>query len=75
MTRRLTRAGRSKAGRLLADPAAVTVVVKRRDRLGRMNTEQAGVALAAHGRRPARDRAQALRCAARDAGPSRPAAT
>jgi hypothetical protein len=75
MTRRLTRAGRSKT-RLLADPAAVTVVVKHRDRPGRMNTEQAGVALAAHGRRPARNRTQnALRCAARHAAPSTPEAT
>jgi putative resolvase len=72
MARRLTWTGRSKAGRLLADPAAVTVVVKHRDRLGRMNT---GAALAAHGRRPARNRTQnALRCAARDAGPSPPGA-
>ncbi len=37
--------------RLLAGPAAGVVVVEHRDRLGRMNTELAGAALAAHGRR------------------------
>jgi putative resolvase len=41
---------RSKAGRLLADPAAVTAV-EDRDRLGRMNTELTGAALPAHGPR------------------------
>ncbi len=43
---------RARARRLLADPAAAVVVVEHRDRLGRMNTELAGAALAAHGRRP-----------------------
>jgi putative resolvase len=38
---------RSKARRLLADPDAVTVVVERRDRLGRMNTELVEAAPAA----------------------------
>jgi hypothetical protein len=73
-TGRLTRAGRSKT-RLLADRAAVTVVAERRDRPGRVYTGQAGAALAAHGRRPGRDRAaNALQCAARDVAPSRPGA-
>jgi putative resolvase len=39
--------GRSKAKRLLADPAVTTVVVE----LGRMNVELAEAALSAHGRR------------------------
>jgi len=43
--------GRARARRLLADPAATVVVVEHRDRLGRMNTELAEAALAAHGRR------------------------
>jgi putative resolvase len=42
---------RPKARRLLADPAVTVVVVEYRDRLGRMNTELAEAALAAHGRR------------------------
>ena len=41
----------ARARRLLADPAASVVVVEHRDRLGRMNTELAGAALAARGRR------------------------
>ena len=98
---------RSKARRLLADPAVSAVVVEHRDRLGRMNTELVEAALAAHGRRlvvldpdevnddlvrdmtevltsfcarlygrrSARNRAEkALRCAARDIGPSSPEA-
>lgn len=42
---------RSKAKRLLADPAVITVVVERKDRLGRMNVELIEAALSAHGRR------------------------
>jgi putative resolvase len=42
---------RAKARRLLADPKVSVVVVEHRDRLGRMNTELAEAALAAHGRR------------------------
>jgi len=42
---------RARARRLLVGPAASVVVVEHRDRLGRMNTELAGAALAAHGRR------------------------
>jgi putative resolvase len=42
---------RSKARRLLADPGVTVFVVGHRDRLGRMSTELAGAALAAHGRR------------------------
>jgi putative resolvase len=42
---------RAKARRLLADPKVTVVVVEHRDRLGRMNTELAEAALAAHGRR------------------------
>jgi putative resolvase len=42
---------RARARRRLAGPAASVVVVEHRDRLGRMNTELAGAALAAHGRR------------------------
>jgi putative resolvase len=42
---------RSKARRMLADPEVTVVVVEHRDRLGRMNTELAEAALAAHGRR------------------------
>jgi putative resolvase len=42
---------RAKARRLLADPRVTVVVVEHRDRLGRMNTELAEAALAAHGRR------------------------
>jgi putative resolvase len=41
---------RAKARRLLADPRVTVVVVEHRDRLGRMNTELAEAALAAHGR-------------------------
>jgi putative resolvase len=43
---------RAKARRLLADPKVTAVVAGHRDRLGRMNTELAGSALAADGRRP-----------------------
>jgi putative resolvase len=43
--------GRSKARRLLADPAVTTVVVEHKDRLGRMNVELVEAALSAHGRR------------------------
>jgi putative resolvase len=43
--------GRSKARRLLADPAVTTVVVEHKDRLGRMNVELVEAALAASGRR------------------------
>jgi putative resolvase len=43
--------GRSKARGLLADPAVTTVVVERKDRLGRMNVELVEAALSAHGRR------------------------
>ncbi|MEV0055621.1 IS607 family transposase [Saccharopolyspora shandongensis] len=42
---------RSKAKRLLADPAVTTVVVEHRDRLGRMNVELVEAALSASGRR------------------------
>ena len=42
---------RAKVRRLLADPAVTAVVVEHRDRLGRVNTELAESALAAHGRR------------------------
>src|SRR5262249_43207584 len=42
---------RAKARRLLADPEVTVVVVEHRDRLGRMNTELAEAAFAAHGRR------------------------
>jgi hypothetical protein len=42
---------RARARRLLADPAAAVIVMEHRDRLGRMNTELAEAALAAHGRR------------------------
>ncbi|MFE1411014.1 IS607 family transposase [Streptomyces sp. NPDC058746] len=42
---------RSKAKRLLADPAVTTVVVEHKDRLGRMNVELVEAALAASGRR------------------------
>lgn len=41
---------RSKARRLLADPAVGQVVVEHRERLGRMNTELVEAALAASGR-------------------------
>lgn len=43
---------RSKAKRLLADPAVTTVVVEYEDRLGRMNVEMVQAALSATGRRP-----------------------
>lgn len=43
--------GRTKAKRLLSDPAVTTVVVEHKDRLGRMNVELVEAALAAHGRR------------------------
>jgi putative resolvase len=43
--------GRSKAKRLLADPAVTTVVVEHKDRLGRMNVELVEAALSATGRR------------------------
>jgi len=43
--------GRSKARRLLADPAVTTVVVEHKDRFGRMNVELVEAALSAHGRR------------------------
>jgi putative resolvase len=42
---------RAGARRLLADPAAAVIVVEHRDRLGRVNTELAEAALAAHSRR------------------------
>ncbi|MFD0154271.1 IS607 family transposase [Streptomyces sp. NPDC055721] len=42
---------RSKARRLLADPAVTTVVVEHKDRLGRMNVELVEAALSATGRR------------------------
>ena len=42
---------RCKVLRLLADPAVSVVVVERRDRLGRMNTEMVEAALSASGRR------------------------
>lgn len=42
---------RANVRRLLADPKVTVVVVKHRDRLGRMNTELAESALWAHGRR------------------------
>ncbi|WP_367432655.1 IS607 family transposase [Streptomyces celluloflavus] len=42
---------RAKAKRLLADPAVTTVVVERKDRLGRMNVELIEAALSATGRR------------------------
>ena len=41
---------RSKLQRLLSDPSVRTLVVERRDRLGRMNTELVEAALAADGR-------------------------
>ncbi|MDQ1028764.1 putative resolvase [Streptomyces umbrinus] len=44
-------AGRTKARRLLADPAVMAVVVERKDRLGRMNVELVEAALSAAGRR------------------------
>lgn len=43
--------GRTKARRLLADPAVTCVVVEHKDRLGRMNVELVEAALAANGRR------------------------
>jgi putative resolvase len=43
--------GRSKARRLLADPAVTSVVVEHKDRLGRMNVELVEAALSATGRR------------------------
>lgn len=42
---------RSKAKRLLADPAVTTVVVEHKDRLGRMNVELIEASLSASGRR------------------------
>ncbi|MGW4599427.1 IS607 family transposase [Streptomyces sp. NPDC004457] len=42
---------RSKAKRLLADPAVTTVVVEHKDRLGRMNVDLVEAALSATGRR------------------------
>jgi putative resolvase len=42
---------RTKAKRLLADPAVTTVVVERKDRLGRMNVELVEAALSATARR------------------------
>jgi putative resolvase len=44
-------ASESKARRLLADPDVSTVVVERKDRLGRMNVELVEAALSATGRR------------------------
>jgi len=41
---------RSKIRRLLAGPAVTTVVIERRERVARMNTELIEAALAAHGR-------------------------
>lgn len=46
-----TNGARSKAKRLLADPAVTTVVVEHKDRLGRMNVELVEAALSAAGRR------------------------
>ena len=46
-----TNGSRVKVRRLLAGPAVTVVVVGHRDRLGRMNTELAEAALAAHNRR------------------------
>jgi putative resolvase len=67
---------RSKVRRLLAGPRVRAVAVEHRGRLGRVNTELVVAALPAHGRRPARNRAEkALRCAARDAGPASPGVT
>jgi putative resolvase len=43
--------GRAKARRLLADPTVTTVVVERKDRLGRMNVDLVEAALSATGRR------------------------
>lgn len=43
--------GRTKARRLLADPAVRTVVVEHKDRLGRTNVELVEAALSASGRR------------------------
>ena len=43
--------GRTKARRLLADPAVTSVVVEHKDRLGRINVELVEAALSAHGRR------------------------
>ena len=43
--------GRSKAKRLLADPAVTVVLVEHKDRLGRMNVELVEAALSATGRR------------------------
>jgi putative resolvase len=43
--------GRSKAKRLLADPAVTVVAVEHKDRLGRMNVELVEAALSATGRR------------------------
>lgn len=43
--------GRTKARRMLADPAVTTVVVEHEDRLGRMNVELVEAALSATGRR------------------------
>jgi putative resolvase len=43
--------GRSKARRLLADPAVTVVVVEHKDRLGRVNVELVEAALSATGRR------------------------
>ncbi|MFE3454376.1 IS607 family transposase [Nonomuraea sp. NPDC059194] len=43
--------GRTKARRLLADPAVTTVVVEHKDRLGRMDVELVEAALSATGRR------------------------
>jgi putative resolvase len=42
---------RSKARRMLADPAVTTMVVEHKDRLGRMNVELVEAALSASGRR------------------------
>jgi putative resolvase len=42
---------RAKVRRLLSDPAVTVVAAGHRDRLGRVNTELAGAALAAHNRR------------------------
>jgi putative resolvase len=48
---------RTKLRRLLADPQATTIVVEHRDRLARLGVEYLAAALAAHGRRGARNRA------------------
>jgi predicted site-specific integrase-resolvase len=75
---------RARAGLLLADPAADVVVVEHCDRLGQMNTELAGAALAAYSRclvvvddskvarglaRDMTDALKGIECALRDTAP------